>query len=68
MLQMLLLLLLIFGGWCKVIGLNVLCLDLLNGGQQETFLWNINIFIYKYIYILSFENIEIRSEEKKLQK
>jgi len=29
-------------------------------GQQETFLWNINIFIYKYIYILSFKNIEIK--------
>ena len=43
----------------KVIGLNVLCLDLLNEGQQETFLWNIKIFMYKYIYILSFENINI---------
>jgi len=37
MLQMLLLLLLIFGGWCKVIGLNVLCLDLLNGGNKKLF-------------------------------
>jgi len=33
-------------------------------GQQETFLWNIKIFMYKYIYILSFENIEIKESEK----
>jgi len=51
MLLLLLLLLLIFGGWCKVIGLNVLCLDLLREGIRNfsleyKYIYKINIFIF----------------------
>jgi len=47
----------VFEVGAKVIGLKVLCLDLLREGIRNFSLEYKDIYIYKYIYILSFENI-----------